>query len=110
MRIFTEVVDQVTPADVEHGTSRDDGAESDVFALAPVEDGSLQRAALAEKCDAAFAGHGFGEGRIQPDGGIHETHAVRSNQAKRSAQQMFLNFFFRSEERRVGKECRSRWS
>ena len=43
--VVAEVVDEVAPADVGHGAERDDGAEADTLAQAPVEDGGDERAA-----------------------------------------------------------------
>src|SRR5579864_2137218 len=94
MGIVAKMIDEIAPADVEHGACGDDGAEADVFTLAPVEDGSLQRAALAQECDAAFLGQRLCEGGIQADGWIHESHTVGSNQSQGSAAQMFFYFFF----------------
>ena len=37
---------------------------------------------------------GFRESRVQPNRGIHKSHAVRSNQPQRSALQMLLDCFF----------------
>src|SRR5579862_9455369 len=65
--IVAEVIDEISPAYVEHGAGGNNGAESHVFLLAPVEDGGLQRAALAKKCDAAFLRHCIGETGIEPD-------------------------------------------
>ena len=39
VRVVAEVVDQVAPADVEHRADGDEGAEADLLAQAPVEDG-----------------------------------------------------------------------
>ena len=47
--IVAEVVDQVAPADVQHGADGDEGAEADHLPQAPVQDGRAERAALAEK-------------------------------------------------------------
>ena len=57
VRVVAEVVDQVAPADVEHRADRDEGAEADVLAQAPVEDGGAQGAALADEGDVARPGH-----------------------------------------------------
>ena len=40
--------------------------------------------------------------------GTRECAKIRTNKKKLSC--IFINLFTRSEERRVGKECRSRWS
>ena len=54
--IVAEVVDEIAPADVEHRAGGHDCAEADVFAVAPIEDGGEQGAALAEEGYAAGAG------------------------------------------------------
>ena len=55
-RVVAEVVDEIAPADVEHRAERDERAEADLLAQAPVEDRGQQRAALAQEGDAARAG------------------------------------------------------
>src|ERR1700722_20823245 len=46
MRIVAEVVDQISPTHIEHGTRGNDCAEPNLLAMAPVEDGAQQRSAL----------------------------------------------------------------
>ena len=79
--IVVEVVDHVAPPDVQQGPQGDEGAEADVFLKAPVEDGGLQRAALAEEGDLAFAGHRPRERRVQAGEGGHDPEAVRPDDA-----------------------------
>ena len=66
VRVVAEVVDQVAPADVEHRPDRDERAEPDVLAQAPVEDRRAERPALAEEPDAAGPGHLAGERGVEP--------------------------------------------
>ena len=51
LRIVAQIVDEIAPADVEHRADRDEGAEADVLAQAPVEHRRAQRAALADEAD-----------------------------------------------------------
>ena len=47
--VVAEMVDEVAPADVGHRAERDDAAEADALAQAPVEDRGDERAALADE-------------------------------------------------------------
>ena len=94
--IVAEIIDEIAPADIEHRSGRHDRAEAHVLLLAPVENGGLQCAALAEERNAAFLRHGFRECGIETDRGIHEAHAVGPDQAQGSALQMLLDFLFES--------------
>ena len=80
-RVVAEVVDQVAPADVEHRADRDEGAEADVLAQAPVEHGRAERAALAEEGDVAGPRHGAGEGGVEAGQRVHHAEAVRADDA-----------------------------
>ena len=94
MGIVAKIINKIAPAHIEHRAGGNDGAEAHLLAPAPVQNRGLQRAALAQKRDAPFMRHRICEGRIQPDRRVHESHAVRPQQAQRTSSQMSLNFFF----------------
>ena len=73
---------EVAPADIEHGADGNEGAETDHFALAPVENRGAERAALADEGDAAGTGDFGGEGGIQTDVGVHQSETIRSDNAE----------------------------
>ena len=66
MGVFSEVIDQIAPANVEHGAGRNECAESDPFLQTPVQDRRFERAALAKKRDVASQRHVVGKCRVQP--------------------------------------------
>ena len=81
MRIVAQVVDQVSPADVQHRADRDERTESDVHAQAPVEDGSTQCAALAQEADCSWPGVLGCECRVQAPMWAHHAQAVGPDQS-----------------------------
>src|SRR5262249_24562972 len=76
-----EVVEQVGEIDVEHGADRDEGAEAELLAGGPVEDGGADGAGLAEQGDRAGAGHGGGEAGVEVGRRVDDAEAVRPDQA-----------------------------
>jgi len=79
--IAAEIVDQVSPADVEHGAGGNHGAEADFFFEAPIEDGGFQRPALAEEGYVSRQRHVVSERGVQAGEGSHDSQAVRSDDA-----------------------------
>ena len=94
MRIIAEVINEIAPSDIEHGTGGDDRAEAHVFLFAPIQNRRLQRAALAQKSHAAFSRNSLCEGGVEIGCGIHESHAVGSEQPQWSPAQVSFDFFF----------------
>ena len=47
IRIVAEMINQIAPADIEHGAKRDERAKADIFLQAPIENRRAERAALA---------------------------------------------------------------
>ncbi len=76
-RVVSEVVDDVAPAHVEHRAERDDRAEADLLAGAPVENGREERAALAHEADGPGCGDPRRERRVEAGRGAHHAEAVR---------------------------------
>jgi len=94
VRIIAEVVDQVAPAYVEHGAGGDDRTETDLLAMAPVEDGAQERSTLAEEGDVAGLGWIFGEGGIQANRWIHDSETVGTDQAQGTTLQLLFDLLF----------------
>ena len=67
VRIVPKVVDQVSPAHIQHGAGRNNRAESHLFELAPIQNGGQQRSALAQKGYIAGPWRILGEGGVQAD-------------------------------------------
>ena len=76
MHVVAEVVDQITPADVELRPDRDEGAEADVGPQAPVEHRGAEGPALTEEGDPPRPGHGVGDRGIQAGEWAHHPQAV----------------------------------
>src|SRR5437879_47056 len=81
MWIVGQKIDEVAPADVDHGAGRDERAETALLPQAPVENRGEQGAALAKKRNVAGPRHGSGEGGIEALRRAHEPETVRSDNA-----------------------------
>src|SRR5690606_3218013 len=92
--IVSDVIDQVAEVDIEHGADGDEGAEADLFADAPVEHGSAKRAALADECDVAGAGHHAAECCVQSGDRVHHAEAVGTDDPHAPATGMSKNLPF----------------
>src|ERR1700751_2053429 len=79
-RIVTEIIDQISPAHIEHGANRNERAEADDLLLSPVEDRRAQGAALTDKGNVARPRHVRGKGGVETADGIHHTQTIRANQ------------------------------
>ena len=94
--IISQVVDQVTPADIEHRTYGDEGAEAHRLAQAPVQHRGTEGAALADEAYAARPGGFRGEGGIHPAQRHHHPKAIRADDAHAGAprlrQHLLLEF------------------
>jgi hypothetical protein len=64
MWIVAQVFDPIPPADIQHRSDRDEGAEAHQLTQAPVQNGRPQRAALADETDIARTSHGPREGGV----------------------------------------------
>ena len=91
VRIISKVVEQVAPAYVQHGTRGNNRAEAYFFALAPIEDGRQQCAALAEERDVPGFGRVFGEGGVQPNCWRHDAKTVGADQPHQTALQVLAD-------------------
>ena len=100
-RVVADVVDQVAEIDVEHRADRDEGAEADLLANTPVEHRGAQRAALADECHVAGAGHDAAERRVQAGDRVHHAEAVRADQAHVAAAGVDQNLTFELDARRA---------
>src|SRR2546423_15372136 len=56
-RVIAQIVDEVTPADVQHRTYRHKGAEADRLLLTPIQNCRAQCAALAEERNISWTGN-----------------------------------------------------
>jgi len=90
--IVAQILDQVTPAHIEHRSDRYESAEADIFPLAPVEDGGTNGPALADQPEMSRAGHGTGEGGVQTRVRAHHAQAVGPDQADVATSRFAQNF------------------
>ena len=81
-RIVSQVVDEVPPVHVKHRSDGDKGAETDKLAQAPIEDCGAERAALAYEADTTGERHLTGESGIETGDRIHQTQAIRPDDAE----------------------------
>src|ERR1019366_8657394 len=92
--IVSKIIDQITPADIEHRSRRNDRAEPDLFLETPIQDCRQQCAALAEKRDIAGPGNVLRERRIQPHMRIHYPQAIWTDKPHDATAELFLNLKF----------------
>jgi hypothetical protein len=83
------VVDEIAPSHVEHGAFGNKGAETDLLAKAPVEDGGAQSAALAYEAYIARQGHRTGEGGVEPGERPQHAQAVEPEKPQPLAASLF---------------------
>ena len=76
MRIVSQVKDQLSPTHIDHRPDGYEGAESDHFTEAPVENGRAHGAALTDEAYVAWMGHCVGKCRVQPVRRAHYAQAV----------------------------------
>ena len=100
--IVAEVINQVAPVDIEHRADGDEGAEADVFAQAPVENGGAEGAALADEADGAGLGDGAGEGGIEAGMRHHHAQAVRADEAHLALARLLGDLPLELDARRAG--------
>src|SRR5207237_10676079 len=84
-RVVAEIIDQVAPAHVEHGSDRHEGAEAHLLFLAPIQNGSAECAALADEGDVSRAGDVSGKRCVEAADGIHHAQAVGTDQTQAAA-------------------------
>ena len=101
VRIVPEVINQVPPAHVQHRSRGNNRAESHLLLQAPVQNGRLQRSALAQQGHIAGERQVVRECRVERREGIHDSQAIRPYQAHLSAPQLLLYLLF---------ELRSFWT
>src|ERR1043165_2960191 len=94
MRVVTQIVDQIPPADIEHGTNGNESAEANIFAETPIENGRTQCAALTDETHITRAGHAGSEGCIQSRMGRHYPQAIGTDDAYLSAPGLSKNLLF----------------
>src|SRR5690606_2977305 len=74
--VAPKIIDQVAPTHVEHRADGHEGAETDVFAEAPIEDGGAKRSTLRDKSDVPRTRHCAGKGRVGSSNRTHDAEAV----------------------------------
>ena len=92
--VVAEVVDQVAPSHVEHGTHRDERAEADHLGDAPVENRGTERAALADEGDAAGTRNGLSPGGVESLERVHDADAVGTDDAHAASLEPLLDLVF----------------
>src|SRR5260221_11240302 len=85
VRIVAEPLDQIAPTHIHHGPDRNKRAESDALALAPIENGRSQGAALADERHWAWPRHGARERSVEARMWAHHAHGVWPDEAHRPA-------------------------
>src|SRR5271166_1285401 len=101
MRVVAKMVNQITPANVQHRAGGNDGAESHFLPVAPVEDRCQKRSTLAQKRDAARLRRLFSESGIQPNCRVHDAQTVGANQTYGAAAQLLLNLLLQGSSLRT---------
>jgi len=59
VRVVAKVVDQIAPIDISNRAGGNDGAEANLFAVAPVENSDLQSSTLTQERNVAGLGSFF---------------------------------------------------
>ena len=85
------MINQIAPADIQHRAERDERAEADIFLQAPIQNRRAERAALAQKTDAAWFRHVGGERGVELGAGNHHAQTVRADNADVAAPGFFEN-------------------
>ena len=101
-RIVAQMIDQVAPADIDHRTKRNKGAEADILLQAPIQDRGAERAALADESDAPGPGHVRGESGIEFPARHHHAQAIRPHDAHLAAPRLHQDLPFQLQPRRAG--------
>ena len=95
IRVVAEVVDQITPADVEHRPDRDEGAEADIGSQAPGKDRGAEGPALTEEGDLARPGHGIGDRGVQAGHRAHHPQTLRADESDPAALRLVHDLAFK---------------
>src|SRR5690625_7450572 len=92
LRVVTEVIDELAPADVGHRACGDDRRKAHVAASAPIQYRRQQRATLRYQCDIAWASFSRNERRRQPDRGPNHTERIWAKEAHSACGSLDLLF------------------
>ncbi len=92
--VITEVIDEIRPSHVQHGTNREKCAEAGLFLEAPIENGCAERAALTDESDGSLPCHRTCERGIQAGNWAHDTQAVWPDDAHLPAANFFKDAVF----------------
>src|SRR5262249_2747989 len=63
--VAAQIINEITPANINHRADGDKGAEANVFAHAPIQHRRTQGTALADKAYVAWSGHCVGKGSVE---------------------------------------------
>src|SRR6202035_3350570 len=77
--------EETPPPDAEHRADREEAAEPDVLAKAPVEHRGAQCAALTDEADGARPRHRRRKRGVEAGDRAHDAEAVRADEAHRPA-------------------------
>ena len=77
VRIVAEMINQIAPVHIGHGTDGNEGAEPELGRPAPIENRSAERAALTDESDIAGQRERLCERRVQTDVRQHHADAIR---------------------------------
>ena len=81
LRVATQIINQIAPANVDHRANGDKGAEPNVFTQAPIQHGRAKSTALADETNMARPSHSAGKGGVESGQWAHYTHAIWTNDA-----------------------------
>jgi hypothetical protein len=92
--IVAQVVDEIAPAHIAHGTYGDEGAKADFFRDAPIEHCGTEGTALADKAHTSRKRHAMSEGSIQAADGAHDAETVGADDAHATPPCLLQNSLF----------------
>ena len=93
-RIVSEMIDQIAPANVQHGSGGYKRAEANHLFEAPIKYRRAERSALADECHIARPGDAGGECGVEPRYRNHHSKTVWTDDAQIPAARLFHNLAF----------------
>ena len=84
LRVASQVINQVPPADIHHRANGEKGTEPNMFAQAPIQHGGIQGTTLADEADMAGPSHSAGKGGVEASQRAHHPKAVGPDDAQLS--------------------------
>src|SRR6266481_6513389 len=79
MPIVCQVVDEISPIDIDHRAYREKAAEPDLFSNAPIQDGATEGTALTNEGKMTVLCQEWCESRVQAEPRDHYSKTVRTD-------------------------------